>query len=159
MTHLYSKLILFVLAVASQINVSAQSKPYTPVSPELYNTILQMDSLLFDAVNTGNVEKESAFFMKDLEFYHDKGGLDNYDRTIEKFKIMASSNTSLRRVLVKESVEVYPVKDYGAIQTGEHRFCQLVNGTLVNCGTFKFMHIWKKTDEGWKISRVISYDH
>lgn len=159
MTHLYSKIILLALAISSQIHVSAQSSSYSPVSKELYNTILHMDSLLFDAVNTGNVEKEGTFFMKDLEFYHDTGGLDNYEVTMKKLRSIAKNNPAVRRELIKETVEVYPVKDYGAIQTGEHRFCEFVNGTLTNCDTYKFMHIWKKTADGWKIARVVSYGH
>ena len=28
-----------------------------------------------------------------------------------------------------------------------------------DCGTFKFAMIWRKDDETWKLSRVISYGH
>lgn len=102
MTHLYSKIILLALTISSQIHVSAQSSSYSPVSKELYNTILHMDSLLFDAVNTGNVEKEGTFFMKDLEFYHDTGGLDNYEVTMEKLRSIAKNNPAVRRELIKK---------------------------------------------------------
>ncbi|MCW1961401.1 nuclear transport factor 2 family protein [Chryseobacterium viscerum] len=137
----------------------SQSKSYTPVSQELYNTIMKKDSILFSAANSGNIEKLKTFFTENLEFFHDMGGLANYKETIDNFTRVAKNYAYTRRVLVPESVEVYPIKDYGAIQTGIHQFCRLENGSLINCGTFKFVHIWKQTPQGWKISRVISYGH
>jgi hypothetical protein len=53
---------------------------------------------------------------------------------------------------------VYPVNNFGAMEIGAHKFCHLENGKQ-DCGTFKFAMIWKKTEDGWKISRVISYGH
>jgi hypothetical protein len=28
-----------------------------------------------------------------------------------------------------------------------------------DCGTFKFLQIWKHTADGWKLARVVSYGH
>jgi hypothetical protein len=64
----------------------------------------------------------------------------------------------LRRDLVKGSLEVYPVKDYGAIETCLHKFCHVENGKD-DCGTFKNVMVWQKKDGQWKVTRVISYDH
>ncbi|WP_261512515.1 nuclear transport factor 2 family protein [Chryseobacterium paludis] len=137
----------------------SQSKTYIPVSKELYQTILKKDSLLFSAANSGNIEKLKTFFTEDLEFFHDVGGLAGYKETIDNFKRVAENYGYTRRVLEPGSIEVYPIKDYGAVQTGVHKFCRLENGILINCGTFKFVHVWKNTSDGWKISRVISYGH
>ncbi|HCA07715.1 nuclear transport factor 2 family protein [Chryseobacterium sp.] len=137
----------------------SQSKAYTPISKELYDTIMEKDSLLFGAANSGNIDQLKTFFTEDLEFFHDVGGLANYQETVDNFSRVAKNYSYTRRVLVLGSVEVYPIKDYGAVQTGIHQFCRLENGSLINCGTFKFVHIWKKTSGGWKISRVISYGH
>ncbi len=93
-----------------------------------------------------------------MEFYHDKGGLTNYAQNMAAFKNTASANTDLRRDLIPGSLEVYEVKDFGAMQIGKHRFCHTENGKP-DCGTFKFVHIWKKNNGEWKISRVVSYDH
>ena len=27
------------------------------------------------------------------------------------------------------------------------------------CGTFKFVHVWRRTANGWQITRAVSYDH
>ncbi|WP_419148285.1 hypothetical protein [Pseudoalteromonas 'SMAR'] len=64
----------------------------------------------------------------------------------------------MTRTLIPESLTVYPIKDFGALQMGEHRFCHLVNGKN-DCGTFRFTHIWRRNQAGWKLHRVISYGH
>ncbi|MDP9962031.1 nuclear transport factor 2 family protein [Chryseobacterium lathyri] len=155
------KNILFSIVLCCSMITTAfsQSKAYIPVSKELYDTIIKKDSILFAAANSGNIDKLKTFFTEDLEFFHDVGGLADYKETVDNFSRVAKNYSYTRRVLVPESVEVYPIKDYGAVQTGIHQFCRLENGSLINCGTFKFVHVWKKTPDGWKISRVVSYGH
>ncbi|RFS16616.1 nuclear transport factor 2 family protein [Emticicia sp. C21] len=125
---------------------------------KLYNEIAHMDSVLFNAFNTQDQETIKNVFDPSLEFYHDKGGLTNYTQNIDSFKTLFANNNGLNRKLVEGSMEVYPVKDYGAIEVGEHTFCHKENGRD-DCGTFKFLHIWQKKDGVWKITRVASYDH
>jgi Domain of unknown function (DUF4440) len=143
---------------SSKENKSSSQKIYIPVSQELYAEIAHMDSVLFTAFNNRDTTTLKTLFTTDLEFYHDKGGLTGYKQNMEAFKTTAAANTDLRRDLIPGSLEVFPVKDYGAIQVGMHRFCHTENGKP-DCGTFKFVHIWKKKDGEWKISRVVSYDH
>ncbi|MES2006246.1 MAG: nuclear transport factor 2 family protein [Bacteroidota bacterium] len=125
---------------------------------QLYAEIAKMDSLLFNAFNTRDIAGLKKYFASDLEVYQDNTGLRNYSQTIASFTDLFAKDYVLTRELVKNSMEVYPVKDFGAIQTGSHRFCHVENGKL-QCGTFKFMHIWQKTGEGWKIRRLVTYDH
>jgi hypothetical protein len=134
------------------------SNTYANHPSQLYDTIYHMDSLLFDAFNAHDVDKLKSLFTTDLEFYHDLGGLTNYVENMESFKQNFAKNNGLHRVLVDGSLEVYPVKDYGAMEIGEHKFCHLENGRQ-DCGTFKFAMVWKRTENGWKISRVMSYGH
>ena len=115
-------------------------------------------SILFIAFNSRDIEKLKSLFSKDLEFYHDKDGLTSYTQTIESFIKMAAKKNDLKRELLPGSLEVYPLKDFGAMQVGVHRFCHTEKGKA-DCGTFKFMHIWKQEKGEWKISRVISYGH
>lgn len=128
------------------------------VANELYAEIFHMDSILFIAFNSRDIEKLKSLFSKDLEFYHDKDGLTSYTQTIESFIKMAAKKNDLKRELLPGSLEVYPLKDFGAMQVGVHRFCHTEKGKA-DCGTFKFMHIWKQEKGEWKISRVISYGH
>src|SRR5215203_4469386 len=121
-------------------------------SNSLYNEIAHMDSVLFNAFNNRDIERFKTLFTTDLEFYHDKGGLTDYNYSIQSLKNTAAQNNGLRRELVKGSLEVYPIKDYGAIQIGVHTFCHRENGKM-DCGTFKFVHVWKKINSEWKITR------
>ena len=146
-------LLLLLLSGCGQL--SAQGKK---VDDSLFNQIAHLDSVLFNAFNGRDIETFKKLFTTDLEFYHDKGGLTGYEYTIQSLKNTAARNDGLKRELVPGSLEVYPIKDYGAIQIGAHRFCHVENGKQ-DCGTFKFVHIWKKFGNDWKITRVVSYDH
>jgi ketosteroid isomerase-like protein len=50
------------------------------------------------------------------------------------------------------------IANFGAVLFGAHRFCHVENGKD-DCGVYKFAHVWKKTADGWKITRVITYGH
>lgn len=147
---------LFLLAVLTFHNVEGQAQTTRP--NDLTSEILHMDSLMFNAFNSRDVETMKNLFDKDLEFYHDISGMMNYEKNMAATKETFAAGTDLHRELVAGSTEVYPIKDYGAMQMGEHTFCHTENGKP-DCGTFKFVHIWKKTPDGWKITRVISYGH
>lgn len=135
-----------------------RAKPYKPVSQALYDTIMHMDSMLFNAFNAHDPDKMAKIFSEDLEFYHDKDGLNKYEKTMESFRTVLQAIPDINRHYIPGSIEVYPAGDYGAIQTGEHRFCHMENGKP-DCGVFKFVHIWKLTADGWKLTRVVSYGH
>lgn len=117
-----------------------------------------MDTALFDAVNARDLARLKTMFTADLEFYHDQAGLINYEQNIEASRKNFASGRKLRRDLVAGTMKVYPVPNFGAIQTGEHRFCDLAKEKS-DCGVFKFLHIWKQTADGWKLARVVSFDH
>ena len=152
----YIFLPVILIAVVNLTN--AQSKKDSLANQDLYKEIAHMDSVLFDAYNSHNADKLSTLFSDDLEFYHDLGGLTNQTQNMEAFKNNFAKNNGLRRDLVPGSLEVYPVKDYGAIEIGAHTFCHIENGKR-DCGTFKFVMIWQKKNSEWKISRVVSYGH
>jgi hypothetical protein len=145
--------LLLMFSTCTRLNAQGNNKADT-----LYGQIAHMDSVLFNAFNSRDVKTFEKLFSEDLEFYHDKGGVTGYKHTIDFMKMTAQNNTGLRRELVPGSLEVYPIKDYGAIEIGSHTFCHLENGKQ-ECGTFKFVHIWKRTGSDWKITRIISYDH
>jgi len=127
-------------------------------SGELYHAIAAQDSGLFRAFNAHNIEQLKTFFTQDLEFYDDKSGLTDYDQTDENFKKMFDQNNGIKRELIPNSLEVYPIKDYGVIEIGEHQFCHIENGKN-DCGTFPFIIVWQNQGGDWKVSRVISYNH
>ena len=156
--------ILFSIAIIGCTGAGSEKKEvvqqYVPESKELFDEIAHMDSVMFDAFNAHDLEKIMSTFDSSLEFYHDKGGVTNFEQTKKNSADLFERNktTGLRRDLVPGTMEVYPIKDYGAIETGLHRFCHEENGKQ-DCGTFKFLHIWQKKNGQWKVTRVASYDH
>jgi hypothetical protein len=127
----------------------------------LFQEILRMDSLLFDAFNSCDSTKFRRFLTSDNEFYHDKGGFAALESTMKGFKGNCEDDQeSARRVLLKETMEVFPIPNFGAMQIGSHQFFVTPKGEKeVTGGTFRFLQVWKKTEDGWKVSRIMSFDH
>ena len=147
---------LFLLSCSSSSNVYQLTKNYTPDDEALYKTIVQLDSTFFDAYNTcaTNLDKYSAFYSDSLEFYHDKGGFMNSKKEI----VEGTKNNvcgKVKRELVKGSIEVYPIKDYGAVEIGLHKFINKEEPNSVP-KIARFTIIWKKENKDWKITKVIS---
>ena len=143
--------------------------PATPVRTQtrqsapddvLFRTVALLDSALFDAYNRCNLERFASFFVEDLEFYHDKGGVTR-GRSALVDSVKSNICGKTRRDLIPGTLEVHPMDGYGALQIGAHRFCDLkaqqCDGT--NGGVGKFIHLWQNRAGTWKITRVISYDH
>jgi ketosteroid isomerase-like protein len=145
---------------ASTVATPAAPAAHKPVDRELYAAITRQDSALFAAFNRYDLEQLKTYFAEDLEFYHDRGGLANYQQSMEGFRQMfeQARTNGLKRQLVPGTMEVYPIKGYGAVETYQHRFCHVENGKD-DCGTFKNMMLWRLKDGQWKITRVVSYDH
>lgn len=139
-------------------SVEAQPGQHSPASQELFMEIAAMDSIMFSAFNSGDLDELRTMFTKDLEFYHDRTGLTSYEENMNAFADLFGRDNGLRRDLVPGSLEVYPVQDYGAIEVGEHTFCHGEDGAK-DCGTFPFVMVWRKEGSTWKVSRVISYGH
>ena len=130
------------------------------VSNGLYDTIAHLDSTLFEAFNRRDLSALKGFFSEELEFYHDLGGVTNYNQNMDAFERTFLSERKLRRELVKSSLEVYPIKDFGAVETGVHLFYVTEKGQKEKLSSeAKFIHLWQKRNGEWKITRIISYAH
>ena len=133
---------------------------------KLTETILQKDSLFWAAYNKCDLESFPQFFDKDVEFYHDMGGMTiGLEGIISNMKknLCAGNGFRLRREAVEGSVKVFPLKSsgtvYGAILSGEHVFYILEKGGEKLDGLAKFTHVWLLKDGAWKMTRILSYDH
>jgi hypothetical protein len=146
------------IIICSLHGANAQEKKVAQTSQELYNEIAHADSVLFSYFNTQQFGRFKAMFTKDLEWFQDNGGLEDYDVVFKNFKQMLTRPYKLTRQLVSGTLEVHPIKNYGAIEIGTHQFKHMENGKE-EVGNFKFLMIWKKTNGKWQISRVVSYDH
>jgi len=121
---------------------------------ELYDKIMELDDIFFTAYNTCDLEKQSELISEDLEFYHDQGGLS----TSKKEILTALENNicgKVTRELVKGSIEVHEIPGYGAVQMGMHKFHNSEEPNAISKAS-KFVTIWKRDDEEWKMTRIIS---
>jgi hypothetical protein len=149
---------IFVIASAcssTKTRMAPGIPPYVPESRALYDSIAHMDSLLFDAYNTCKLDVFASLISDDIEFYHDRGGLStSKPELVEAIKNNICGKVT--RELLKGSLEVYPIPNYGAVEMGAHRF---YNNQEKNQGPSrfsKFVHIWHCENGEWKVSRVVS---
>jgi ketosteroid isomerase-like protein len=149
-------MILPVVIAVFAMRLGAQASVAATHDRSLTVEIIRMDSALFAAFNERDLARLGTFFAPDLEFYQDNEGLENYSQTMKDFAELFRQSPRIRRMLVPGSVEVYPIKSYGAIEVGSHRFCHEENGKP-ECGTFKFLHVWRKASNSWQLSRIVSY--
>ncbi|MEJ1236594.1 nuclear transport factor 2 family protein [Chryseolinea sp. T2] len=126
-----------------------------------------LDSAFWNTYNICEVDAMNKYFTDDIEFYHDKGGkMKGIDElvTTTKRNLCSDDNFRLRREAVEGTVKYFPMqsdgKIYGAILSGQHVFYILQKGKSPRLdGLARFTHLWLLTESGWKMSRVISYDH
>lgn len=122
----------------------------------LFVTIKSLDAKLFDAVNNCDLSLLGSMVSDDLEFYHDQTGL-SVGKTAFLTAIKQNVCGKVQRTLIENTLEVYPLNGYGAVEVGIHRFHH--PGEPDNVGDARFVHIWHNDNGAWKITRVISYEH
>ncbi len=120
--------------------------------------VLDLDRRMFAAYDAHDVDALMSFFATDLEFYHDTDGLLTHGQVRDGFRGVFAANPDIRRELVPDSTRVFPVKGYGVIQIGRHRFCRTEGGKR-DCGTFEFVQVWRQRDGKWQVARELSYGH
>src|SRR5258708_31166407 len=110
--------ITFALLLALPLTIPARAQS---THDELFGTVAALDSALFDSYNRCDLAKFGTFFTGDVEFYHDQGGV-----TLGREKLTASVKENIcgkvRRELVSGTLDVYPMRGYGAVEIGVHRF-------------------------------------
>lgn len=146
---------ILIVACSSQNNMYRLTKNYKPDDIDLYKQIVALDSAFFSAYNTCevNLEKYSSFYADEIEFYHDNGGFMNSKKEIvDGTKKYVCGKVT--RELIKGSIEVYPIKGFGAIEIGLHKFHNKEPNNVAKVG--RFTVIWKKVNNDWKIVKVIS---
>jgi ketosteroid isomerase-like protein len=153
----FALLLLLTSCSSSKSNDYQLTKNYAPDNPELYQTIVKLDSVFFDAYNHCDTKFETYadFYADDIEFYHDQGGLSNSKKDIlEGTKKYICGKVT--RNLVPGSIEVYPIKDYGAIEIGLHSFSNNTNPPNEPKKVSRFTIFWKQVNGQWKIAKVVS---
>jgi|SRR6266568_2074275 len=156
MNKLRSSLLRMAALAVLAVTAHAQSGQGLPPTDDLYKTVAGLDTALFDAYNKCDLDKLGSMVAEDLEFYHDQTGLA-VGRQPFVDAIKANICGKVHRELVAGTLEVYPIKDYGAVEIGIHRFTHPNDPTAL--GEAKFVTLWQLKDGAWKVTRVISFDH
>jgi len=152
-TAICKRVRMFALAAGFVCGIGAQAQ--LPASDPLYKTVSGLDTALFDAYNHCDLTKMGSMVAEDLEFYHDQTGL-----SVGRQSLIDGVKNNICGKVQRELVgtlEVYPLKGYGAVEIGVHRFTH--PGDPGNVGEAKFVQLWQLKDGSWKLTRVISFDH
>ena len=127
-----------------------------PSTDPLTVQVTGLDARVFDAYNRCDLETFGSYFDPHVTFFHDTGGA-----TFDRDAVIANTRRYIcghvRRELLPATLHVYPIRDYGAIEEGEHRFCELASGRCE--GIAKFVMVWARTGDAWRIISVLSYGH
>lgn len=153
------------LLLASTWSSAVASEATPAQTPEasasaLFETVAALDADVFKAFNScadpEQLQRHAAYFSEAVEFYHDQGGV-----TWTRAEMLANTKKHVcgkfRRELVLGSLRVYPIKGFGAIAQGVHRFCQFGADTCE--GAADFLIVWRHEGSQWSITRVLSYGH
>jgi hypothetical protein len=144
------KKIIVLVFLCTSLLAQSQTKELT-----LKNEILVMDSLLFKvAYNQCDTMLFKKIISDDIEFYDDRSGLNTSKQLeINSLKEKCAAIDNMTRVLRNCTID--KLGDYGAVQIGEHEFVK--KGIVV--GSANFIHVWERTTAGWRLKRIISYEH
>ena len=131
---------------------------------DLYKTIFAKDSLLFEVgFNTCDIKQFENLLSDNLKFYHDKDGISDKTKFLIDLKKGICNNQAnrlVKRFLVKESTEIFPLYKndalYGAVQNGEHMFSEKRES---QAGIARFTNVWQLENGEWKLATSFSFDH
>ena len=115
-----SLMLLALLLLRPAAAVRGQTRQ-TAADDPLFRKLASLDSGLFEAYNTCDLETFASFFVEDVEFYHDQGGVTHgRPALVDSVKNNICGKT--RRDLIPGTLEVHRMDGYGALQLGAHRF-------------------------------------
>lgn len=126
-----------------------------------FQQVRALDQKLFHAYNSCDLTTLGDLVDDGLEFYHDKSGL-----SVGKANFLNAIKNNIchkvRRELIASTLEVYSLENYGAVELGEHTFCNMMETPVCNDqtnGVGKFFMLWQRQGDRYRLTRVVSYDH
>lgn len=162
MIRYFLSAIMLLLLIPSCQNANQPAKAilinpaYKPDDPLLHKTIVMEDSIFFTAYNNCSTqfEKYAAYYSDSIEFFHDQGGL-----MTSKSLILDGTKKficdKVTRELIPGTIEVYPIKNFGAIEFGYHQF-RNNQEPGAKPHPSRFVIIWQQRANDWKIRKVVS---
>jgi hypothetical protein len=151
-----------VLGLATSPIASAQSAPQ-----DWQAGVKAFDGAYWKAYNDCDIKTMDAMNADDMEMYHDAGGVlrgrAEFSGAMSR-NICGTPNVKVRRAEVAGTIQFFPMhsngKLYGAIVSGEHEFYRSGKDMPESLtGRARFTHLLVLGPQGWKVSRVLSYDH
>mgnify|MGYP003462824353 FL=1 len=148
-------------------SLSTSAKAQVPENSALFKTVMALDSQLFEeGFNRCRLDVTAELADANLEFFHDKGGMQDRAQFLLAMKNNVCGNPEGKpvRTLVAGSTKVFALENngvlYGAVQHGEHRF-HLKGTDTAKAGytVAKFTHVWILNKGQWQLKSAISYDH
>lgn len=151
---------LIISFIISSFSTCAQVASHS----DLYKTILEKDSLLFNVgFNNCDISQFENLLSDHLQFYHDKDGISNKAKFLADLKngiCNKQANRKVQRFLIKEKTELFPLYKngvlYGAVHNGEHQFSEKREA---QAGVAKFTNVWQLEDGVWRLTTSFSFDH
>ena len=137
-------------------NLPQNPTPAQTLTQDLTQEMTRLDAAVFDAYNHCRLAEFASYVDDDVEMYHDQTGLMTGRQSLVD-ALEKNICGKVRRGLV--SIEVYPMKGYGAVVKGVHRFYPATDPKAPAQGEAKFFHLWQQKQGHWKMTRIISYDH
>ncbi len=147
------KICTFLILLLVPLAVQAQLKKESA----LYQTILNLDSVLFETYNkctdAEKLKEHATFYAEDIEFFHDMSGLATSKKDIIE-AIKKNICGKVKRELVQDSMEMHEIPNYGVVAIGYHKFHNLVENSVSKPS--KFISFWRKTENRWEMAKVVS---
>jgi len=155
--NFFNKVVFFLYTLISSWFSNPQAeqiKEFGNPKNEMHQQIIKMDSIYFNAYNNCDISTQRKFLSNDIEFFHDRAGLST-----SKTEILSSIKKNIcgkvTRILIEDSIETYPIKNYGAVEIGYHKFIN--NEEPNNQSTpSKFIIIWKEENAKWEMTKIVS---
>ena len=150
-------------ALVAALSLVAFAQP-TP----LETAVLAADAKLFAVFLEGcDPAGLRAMLTDDFEFFDDRGGrvATDADGFVAQYAARCQDRSApdawrTRREALQNGLAVYPINNYGAVETGEHVFYERQgDGPERRVGRARFTQMWKQEGAEWKLARVFSYDH
>jgi ketosteroid isomerase-like protein len=153
-------LVLTLAAGFTPLSIAQTAPPLDKIQnqEELDRAGANLDAALFDAYNKCDLDKFAALFDENVEFFHDQGGV-TLGRAALTDSVKKNVCGKVTRELVPGTLKVYPMKGYGILEFGVHRFHHPGHEDTEGVGEGQFVHLWQFKDGAWKVTRAISYDH
>lgn len=158
---------MFTPAVVAVLALLQTAPVALPEGPALTAVIAERDGELFSIMfDRCQPEALSDIITADFEFYHDKAGrmagreafVGDYAASCEAKK--APDAWRSRRELVADSLKVYAIPGYGAVEEGTHLFYERQgDGPERLAGRARFSIVWTLEEGRWRAGRALSIDH